>query len=47
MLANGDEWLVVNTIVEDSRYLTERFITSSNFKKETDGAKWHPVPCEK
>lgn len=43
--ANGDEWLVVNTIVEDPLYLTERFITSSNFKKEPDGSKWHPTPC--
>jgi hypothetical protein len=42
---NGDEWLVVNTIVEDPLYLTERFITSSNFKKEPDGSKWHPTPC--
>jgi hypothetical protein len=43
--ANGDEWMVVNTIVEDPRYLTERFITSSNFKREPDGSKWHPAPC--
>jgi hypothetical protein len=42
---NGDEWLVVNAIVEDPLYLTERFIVSSNFKKEPDGAKWHPTPC--
>ena len=42
---NGDEWMVVNTIVEDPLYLTERFITSSNFKKEPDGSQWHPTPC--
>jgi hypothetical protein len=42
---NGDEWLVVNSLVTDPRYLTERFIVSSNFKKEPDGSKWHPTPC--
>jgi hypothetical protein len=44
-LPNGDEWLVVSAIVDDPRYLTERFITSSNFKREADGSKWHPTPC--
>lgn len=42
---NGDEWLIVNAIVEDPQYLTERWIVSSNFKREPDGAKWHPTPC--
>ena len=44
-LPNGDEWLVVTAIVNDPRYLTERYITSSNFKREADGAKWHPTAC--
>ena len=44
-LPNGDEWLVINAIVDDPQYLTERFITSSNFKREKDGSKWHPTPC--
>jgi len=42
---NGDEWLIVNALVVDPLYLTERFIVSSNFKKESDGSKWHPTPC--
>jgi hypothetical protein len=42
---NGDEWLTVTTVVEDPTYLEEPFITSSDFKKEPDGAKWHPTPC--
>ena len=42
---NGDEWLIVNSLVVDPLYLTERFIVSSNFKREPDGAKWHPTPC--
>jgi hypothetical protein len=42
---NGDTWFAVTTIVEDPRYLTEPFVTSTNFKKEPDGAKWSPVRC--
>jgi hypothetical protein len=42
---NGDEWLVVNAFVDDPVYLTERFLVSSNFKKEADGSKWHATPC--
>lgn len=43
---NGDTWLVVTSIVTDPQYLAQPFITSSQFKKETDGSKWHPTPCE-
>jgi len=42
---NGDQWFTVTTIVEDPTYLDDAFITSSHFKKEPDGAKWHPTPC--
>lgn len=41
----GQPWFVVNTIVTDPVYLQEPFVTSSNFKKEPDGSKWHPRPC--
>jgi hypothetical protein len=43
---NGDEWLVVTAIVNDPKYLTQDFVTSSHFKKEPDGAKWSPAPCK-
>jgi hypothetical protein len=43
---NGDTWLVVTTIVTDPEYLSQPFITSSQFKKELDGSKWDPTPCE-
>jgi len=43
---DGAEWFVVTTIVEDPVYLTGRFITSSHFRKEPDGSKWNPRPCE-
>jgi hypothetical protein len=42
---NAGEWLVVTTTVEDPRYLTQTFVTSSNFRKEADGSKWSPQPC--
>jgi len=42
---NGDRWLVVSSIVDDPRYLTEPFVTSTHFKREEDGGGWHPTPC--
>jgi hypothetical protein len=42
----GAEWFTVTTIVEDPKYLTQSFITSTHFKKEPDGSKWDPKPCE-
>jgi len=45
MERNGDTWFVVTTVVEDPQYLTEPFVTSTNFKKEPDGSKWSPTPC--
>jgi hypothetical protein len=42
---SGDVWFVVTTIVEDPEYLTEPFVTSSNFKKQADATGWNPQPC--
>ena len=42
---NGDSWLIVTTIVDDAQYLQQPFITSTHFKREPDGSKWHPTPC--
>ena len=42
---NGDEWLMVTTIVDDPRYLTQRFIVSNHFRKEPEGGKWNPRAC--
>jgi hypothetical protein len=42
---NGDTWFVVTTIVEDPEYLTEPFVTSTNFKKIPDASGWKPMPC--
>jgi hypothetical protein len=42
---NGDNWLHVVTIVEDPRYLSQPFYTSTHFKREPNGSKWNPTPC--
>lgn len=39
------DWLVITTIIDDPRYLQVPFITSTNFKRETDTSKWNPQPC--
>lgn len=43
---NGDAWLIVTSTLEDSTYLTQPLMTSTHFKREPDGSKWHPRPCE-
>jgi hypothetical protein len=43
---NGDEWFSVTTVVSDSKYLNQDFVTSTHFKKEADGSKWAPKPCK-
>ena len=40
------DWFVVTTVVEDPQYLTQPFITSSNFKKEPSDSKFKPTPCK-
>jgi hypothetical protein len=40
------EWFVVTTVVDDPTYLTQQFVTSSNFKKEPNDSKWNPSPCK-
>jgi hypothetical protein len=42
---NGDVWLHVVTIVDDPKYLTEPFYTSTMFKREANGSKWKPSEC--
>ena len=44
--SNGDAYLIVTTIVEDPQYLNTRYARSSHFKREADGSKWKPSPCE-
>ena len=42
---NGDHWLIITSVVEDPKYLTQPFITSTHFKKQADGSGWSPSPC--
>jgi hypothetical protein len=41
----GTPFLILTTVVEDPKYLTEPFVTSEQFKWEGDGSKWDPTPC--
>ena len=43
---NGDQYLVVTNIVNDPIYLQAPWITALHFKKEPDGSKWDPEPCD-
>lgn len=43
---NGDSWLIITTEVDDPTYLTQTFVTSTNFKMEPNGNKWMPEDCE-
>jgi hypothetical protein len=42
---NDDQFLVITTIVDDPQYLTQPFITSTNFRKQRDQSGWNPTPC--
>jgi hypothetical protein len=42
---DGSEWLVVTAVVDDARYLTRAYVTSSHFRREPDGTGWRPQPC--
>lgn len=48
-LVEGDDgtgYLIVISVLEDPAYYTRPVITSSNFKREPDGAdQWNPTPC--
>jgi hypothetical protein len=43
--ANGDEYLMITTVVQDPQYLTQEFIRTLVFKREPDGSKFKPTPC--
>jgi hypothetical protein len=43
---NGDNWLEVITIIEDPRYLSQAFYTSTNFRLEANDTNFKPTPCQ-
>ncbi len=42
---NGDDWIVIDTIVRDPQYLTQPYVTSVAFKKIPNASGWDPTPC--
>ena len=42
---SGEPLLVITTVVNDPENLQREWLTSLNFKKEPNGAKWDPTPC--
>jgi hypothetical protein len=44
--AYGTDWLTVLTAVDDPKYLSQQYLTSTHFKREPDASKWSPSPCE-
>jgi hypothetical protein len=43
---DGSDWLTVVTIVNDPKYLTQEFVTSTHFKRDQETPQWMPTPCE-
>ena len=43
--STGD-WFTVMTVVRDPRYLRQPFVTTTDFRKEPNDAKWDPTPCQ-
>jgi hypothetical protein len=43
--ANGDQLLVVTSVITDPMYLRESFIISNHFKKQPSEAGWKPSEC--
>lgn len=42
---DGNQYLVIQTFVEDARYLNRHFVRTLQFKREPDASKRTPVPC--
>jgi hypothetical protein len=42
----NDEYLVQTQIVDDPKYLDAPWVVSSHYRREPDGSKWDPQPCE-
>lgn len=41
----GNQYLAVTTVLEDPKYLAQSWIRTSQFKRESNGAKWSPSAC--
>jgi hypothetical protein len=43
---NDDTWLILTSVIEDPQYLQQPFILTTHYKREPDGSKFSPRPCE-
>ena len=43
---NGDSWLVDTSVLDDPQYFTMPVMLTTHFKREPDGSKFQPRPCE-
>ena len=43
---NGDSWLILTSLVDDPAYLQQPFMLTTHYKREPDGSKFNPRPCE-
>ncbi len=43
---NGDSWLILTSLVDDPQYLQQPFMLTTHYKREPDGSKFNPRPCE-
>ena len=41
----GNDWFTVTTIVTDPTYLGSPFVTTTDFKRQSDASGWNPRPC--
>jgi hypothetical protein len=44
--SGGADYLVQTQILEDPRYLYAPWVVSNHYRREPDGSKWDPEPCE-
>jgi hypothetical protein len=42
---DGNQYLVIQTFVEDTKYLSRHFVRTLQFKREPDASKRTPLPC--
>jgi hypothetical protein len=43
---NGDSWLILTSVLDDPTYLQMPFMLTTHYKREPDGSKFNPRPCE-
>jgi len=45
-LPDNSQWLIVTTVIEDPKFLSTPFVTSTQFKREVGAErKWRPTTC--